>query len=424
MSLRGYLSSDLNTERPGNLSEPPPPVLDFARVVSLRLTAAILALVVLFLGRLVWNSKWEKRYPFPPGPHARDIDLAKFRANPGVTFMEWAKSYGPIISYSLRGQRTIVLNSPKAVTDLLETKSSIYSDRPINWMAGELAGRKWNVFSISSQHPRFKIYRRLLHNGLNPRASKDYRAIQHSETMCMLKTLATNPEDFIFALRRSAVATMLKLAYGFQIGGRDDTFESILEETFKVSVELGTPGKYLIESYPWLRFVPAWFPGAGFKRYALGVKEKLDHMNSIPFQWTLRRIRAGNHVESFISKLLSIDTPYIDSKEKEDVLKWCAFGLYIGGGDTTVSALTTFMLIMQLHPDVQRRAHADISRVCQGRLPTPDDYKSLPYIEAIIKEILRWGPVAPLGLPHCATRDEIYEGYYIPKGTKILANIW
>jgi len=43
------------------------------------------------------------------------------------------------------------------------------------------------------------------------------------------------------------------------------------------------------------------------------------------------------------------------------------------------------------------KAQADIDRVAPNRLPTLDDYDSLPYIRAIIKEVIRWAPVAPLG---------------------------
>ena len=52
---------------------------------------------------------------------------------------------------------------------------------------------------------------------------------------------------------------------------------------------------------------------------------------------------------------------------------------------------------MTMNPSVQEQAQADIDRVAPNRLPTLDDYDSLPYIRAIIKEVHRWGPVAPLG---------------------------
>jgi len=79
---------------------------------------------------------------------------------------------------------------------------------------------------------------------------------------------------------------------------------------------------------------------------------------------------------------------------------------------------------MALHPEIQKKAQADIEKVAPNRLPTFDDYDSLPYIKAIIKEILRWGTVAPLGLPHRVMEDDVYEGYFIPKGATVISNIW
>jgi len=79
---------------------------------------------------------------------------------------------------------------------------------------------------------------------------------------------------------------------------------------------------------------------------------------------------------------------------------------------------------MARYPDVQRRAQADVDKVAPNRLPTLDDYDSLPYIRAMIKEIIRWAPVAPLGISHAVLEDDVYENYFIPKGTGIIANIW
>jgi len=80
---------------------------------------------------------------------------------------------------------------------------------------------------------------------------------------------------------------------------------------------------------------------------------------------------------------------------------------------------------MVLNPDVQKRAYADITRICgNDRLPTFEDRLSLPYIEAIVRETLRWYPVAPLGIPHSTTDDDVYEGQIIPKGTTVMVNVW
>jgi cytochrome P450 len=80
---------------------------------------------------------------------------------------------------------------------------------------------------------------------------------------------------------------------------------------------------------------------------------------------------------------------------------------------------------MTLFPEVQRKAQEEIDRVIgSGRLPVVADRPNLPYINAIVKEILRWHPVAPMGLPHMTTEDDICEGYLIPKGAYIMPNVW
>jgi cytochrome P450 len=80
---------------------------------------------------------------------------------------------------------------------------------------------------------------------------------------------------------------------------------------------------------------------------------------------------------------------------------------------------------MSIYPEVQRKAQDEIDRVIGGgRLPNFEDRQNLPYIDAIVKEILRWNPVGPMGLPHMTTEDDIYEGYLIPKGAVIMPNIW
>ena len=80
---------------------------------------------------------------------------------------------------------------------------------------------------------------------------------------------------------------------------------------------------------------------------------------------------------------------------------------------------------MALFPKVQRKAQEEIDRVVgNDRFPSVEDRKRLPYIDAIVREVLRWHPVVPLGVPHAVARDNIYNGYFIPKGSIVVPNIW
>lgn len=96
-----------------------------------------------------------------------------------------------------------------------------------------------------------------------------------------------------------------------------------------------------------------------------------------------------------------------------------------------------------MHPDAQKRAQAEIDRVVgRERLPHFEDRDELVYVNALLKEVSRMYQVAPLGeyklpctpfaysspdpsaLPHKSLEDDVYDGYFIPKGTLVIGNAW
>ena len=80
---------------------------------------------------------------------------------------------------------------------------------------------------------------------------------------------------------------------------------------------------------------------------------------------------------------------------------------------------------MSLYPDVQRKAQAEVDAIVgSGRMPDFSDSASLVYVNAVIKEVLRWHSVVPLGVAHSAVADDELHGYFIPAGTVVLPNIW
>ena len=89
--------------------------------------------------------------------------------------------------------------------------------------------------------------------------------------------------------------------------------------------------------------------------------------------------------------------------------------------------LLTFCLctVAMLHyPTVMKKAQEELDRVVGiGRLPEFDDMERLPYIQAVVKETLRWRPILPLGVAHSNICDDVYNGMFIPKGSRVQANV-
>ena len=68
---------------------------------------------------------------------------------------------------------------------------------------------------------------------------------------------------------------------------------------------------------------------------------------------------------------------------------------------------------MALHPDEQLRAQKEIDEATGGnRIVTLEDRPNLPYVQAILKEVSRWHPPAPLGVPRRSAEDDEYKGLF------------
>jgi len=140
-----------------------------------------------------------------------------------------------------------------------------------------------------------------------------------------------------------------------------------------------------------------------------------------PFNLVKQRMSSDTALPSMTAQLLESKKAHTD----EENIKNAVGSLYGGGVDTTPSALASFVMAMTLYPDVQTKAQAELDHVIgKERLPTFADRNNLPYVDALVKEVLRWSPVVPMGLPHRVIKEDDYNGYRIPKDTIVLTNIW
>ncbi|KAG8678761.1 hypothetical protein FRC08_017532 [Ceratobasidium sp. 394] len=176
----------------------------------------------------------------------------------------------------------------------------------------------------------------------------------------------------------------------------------------------------MVDMFPWLQYIP-WPP---FKKVVAKAREYLAGLADMPMEFVHKQMEMGQGEPSLVSKWLENPT---GEKDYEHLIRWAAASLYAGGADTTVSAISTFFVAMLYNPTAQATAQAEIERVIgTDRLPTYADRDSLPYVEAVYKEVMRWQPIAPLGLPHkyVAEQDDEYRGMRIPANSMVIANIW
>jgi len=181
------------------------------------------------------------------------------------------------------------------------------------------------------------------------------------------------------------------VTYGYQTETQDDPFLVLAEKVMAIFSQTSQPGAWLVDIIPWLRHVPDWVPGTGFKQTAAhGSKLHMD-IAKVPLDWAKDHLDCPTMMKpNFSSTVLSRAEMGLSDQEESDLM-WASASLFGGGADTTVSAISSFFLAMALHPDIQRKAQAELDRVVgQRRLPELIDRPSLPYVECIMREVMRW----------------------------------
>ena len=87
--------------------------------------------------------------------------------------------------------------------------------------------------------------------------------------------------------------------------------------------------------------------------------------------------------------------------------------------------MKAFFLAMILNPKVMKKAQDELDQVVgKGELPKFSDKDNLPYIGALLKEVLRWNPPSPISIPTRSMQDDVYRGYLIPAGATVIQNVW
>ncbi|KJA23111.1 hypothetical protein HYPSUDRAFT_602568 [Hypholoma sublateritium FD-334 SS-4] len=389
--------------------------------MSSELTLAILTLSIVSV--CVWALKSPQRLPYPPGPPPTSFIAGNMSdiSTPNVwrKYTEWTKQYGNIIYLRIFGQPIVILNSLEDALELLERRSGYYSSRPVVPMYEIMEFS--SVTTLRAYGPEWRTHRKVFQQAFKPDSCMEYRPIQIKKVYDMLNALLQTPERVEAHSRRYAGSIISSVVYGYDIVSDDDPLVELVESTEQAFTVAPLP-KWLVNGFPFLRHIPSWFPGAGFKRYALSIRHKWHQQVDVPFKYTITASESlgGSHTPVVLSLLNGYT-----SEEDNQMLKEALGSAYSAGVGTTASSIVVFLIAMVTYPQICKRAQDDIDRVTGGqRLPDYGDLKSLPYIQAIIREVLRWRPITPLGITHVNDKDDVYNGYYIPKGSIIYSNIW
>ncbi|EXJ79931.1 hypothetical protein A1O3_08216 [Capronia epimyces CBS 606.96] len=387
-------------------------------------TVAVVAIVFLVgIYRLLQVGKRDPR--LPPGPPTIPI-LGNLHQVP-ITglhkqFRTWAEEYGPVYSLKFGPSTVIVLCSRESVHQLLDKKGAIYSDRPSLYIGDMLT--KGDHMALTPANTVWREKRKIVTHNFSPKMldEKHFR-IQEAEATVLMNDLLAKPDDFIKHVRRYTASVANCIIYG----QRAATYES-----FWGHVSCSSPSSWSeamepganppVDIFPFIRYIPESM--AFWKRRALDAGKTMDDA------WREGRERVERRRARGIKRDSIVDACLDEYKEKGMPFSQHAFDnlmgeILEGAADTTASQLCTLIMAFTVYPEVQEKAREEIDRVCGSeRAPGWSDFKDLPYINAIVKEGMRWRPTSATALPHYLREDDWYNGMLIPKGSTVFLPVW
>ncbi|XP_073530076.1 cytochrome P450 2C23-like isoform X2 [Phyllobates terribilis] len=173
----------------------------------------------------------------------------------------------------------------------------------------------------------------------------------------------------------------------------------------------------LFNSYPTLI---SWLPGS-HRRLGENFREMKKFVTDT-FTNQGREIDVNN-LRSFIDAFLAKKQegkPESKLYYHDQNLSTLVVDLFSAGMETTSTTLRWGLLLMMKYPEIQKKVQDEIKNVIGSAQPKTEHRKQMPYTDAVIHEIQRFGDIVPVNLPHSTIRDMTFRGYFIPKGTVVI----
>jgi cytochrome P450 len=164
-----------------------------------------------------------------------------------------------------------------------------------------------------------------------------------------------------------------------------------------------------------LRMLPIWLPIPRHRRFHAALRELEDAAMALVDE---REASPKPGSGDMITRLLDA---YRDEPEsvRRRRLRDELLTILLAGHETTASTLSWAWYLVDQHPEVADRMHAEALEVLGDRLPVLEDLNRLPYTTMVIQETMRLYPPV-WGLTRRALADDVVGGYRVPAGSDVM----
>ncbi|XP_078485882.1 cytochrome P450 1B1-like [Ciona intestinalis] len=395
---------------------------------DLLIYAILVSTVVIYVKSLKRDKEWLTL----PGPTPWPlVGNAPFLGpEPHKKLLELSLKYGPVYRLKMGGIKTVVLCNAEVVRSALIKQREAFSGRPKFSSYKAVSAGESVVFNDEETLPpwrshKSKIVRHMHKYSTSIRTRDKVTDLINTECMMMVTELdrisrskCVNPENVI---RMALANVMCAVCFGNRFEYDNEEYQKLLSmnSEFSAVIELGP----IIDAMPWIKVIPK------FKKAIadyLKINLQLDTWSRHRVDEVLKTFDnddVTNVVASMTSEVLEKKSAGESREITESETKTIAAlsADILGAGQHTTS--TTFFWVINLllcFPKVLHKLTEEVRSKLGNRLPTLEDRKSLPYVEAVLTEVLRFSSPLSSTIPHSTLKDVKLAGYTIKRGTMVI----
>ncbi|KAM3930488.1 cytochrome P450 2K1-like [Leptodactylus fuscus] len=378
--------------------------------------------VFLFLVNVLKNKKNAKNRNFPPGPktlpiigNMHMISILK----PHKSFVEISKKHGTVFRIHLGQMKLVVLCGYETVKDALINHAEEFAGRPDSPILSQTSNGYGIIFSHGDN---WKVMRKftlstLKDFGMGKKSIENKITEECENLMQTFRSHGGKPFDNQAIINIAVVNIIVSILLDHRFEYADPTIlklMSLINENMTIFENLMVK---LYNSYPTLI---GWLPGS-HRKVAKNYRE-MQNFVMATFVKQRREVDVNNQrslIDVFLAKQQEGKTEselYYHDKNLSTLM----VDLFIAGMETTSTTLRWGLLLMMKYPEIQIKVQNEIERVIGSAQPKAEHRKQMPYTDAVIHEIQRFGDIIPGNLPHSTVRDVTFRGYSLPKDTIVI----
>ncbi|XP_059643340.1 iridoid oxidase [Cornus florida] len=402
-------------------------------------------LMVLVLALLLWvawamvterqQRRLEELGRLPPGPRWWPVvgNIFQLGWSPHESFAKLAHKHGPIMTLWLGSMSTVVISSNEVARDMFKNHDVVLAGRKIyEAMKGDY-GNEGSL--ITAQYgPHWRMLRRLCTTEFFVTSSLDAmrdvrgrcidRMVQFIEEAGGAGTNGIDVGRFFFLMGFNLIGNLM-----FSkdlLDPKSERGAKFFHHAGKVMELAGKPN--VADFMPFLRWLDPQ-----------GIRKKTQFHVERAFEIAGGFIKERTEIsgdengcgkekrKDYLDVLLGYRGDGVEGPPRFSwrTINVIVFEMFTAGTDTTTSTLEWAMAELLKNPKTLHKAQAELrSVVGPDKKLEEKDIENLPYLQAVIKETLRLHPPLPFLVPHMAMDSCNMMGYYIPKETQVLVNVW